>query len=159
MKLILSKIEKVSLYLGYLSGGFVFLMMVIIVIDVVKRHIFNTPTIWADEVSCYLLVGIAFLGAAYTLSRDGHIRVEVIVKKFNPLFRWYIEIIIDLFSLAFLIFFTWQAFKFVFNSYSTNWISPTLLRTPLYIPQIFFAIGILWFALQLTAKIMQRWID
>ena len=158
MSRILTKIEKISLYLGYVSGGFVFLMMAIIIIDVVKRHIFNSPTIWADEVSCYLLVGIAFLGSSYTLLKDGHIRVEAVVRKLNSRLRWYVEIIIDFFSLAFLIFFSWQACKFAFHSYSTDWISSTLLRTPLYIPQIFFAVGLLWFALQLTVKIMRRWI-
>lgn len=158
MNRIVSKIEKISLYLGYASGGLVFLMMAIIVIDVVKRHIFNEPTIWADEVSCYLLVGISFLGAAYTLTLDGHIRVEAVIRYLNPGPRRYLEIVIDIASLAFLIFFSWQAFKLVFNSYATNWISSTLLRTPLFIPQIFFAIGLLWFALQLLVKILRHWV-
>ena len=158
MSRVLSKIEKISLYLGYLSGFLVFLMMAIIVLDVVKRHIFSSPTIWADEVSCYLLVGISFLGASYTLLQDGHIRVEAVIRKFNPRIRWYVELVIDFFSLAFLIFFSWQAFKFVIHSYSTDWISSTLLRTPLYIPQTFFAVGLLWFVLQLMVKILRRWI-
>jgi len=159
MNRILSKIEKISLYLGYISGGLVFLMMLSIIIDVVMRHIFNAPTIWADEISCYLLVGISFLGASYTLQRDGHIRVDAIITRFNPKVRNYFEIVIDVSSLLFLIVFSWQAFKLVFDSYSSVRIAPTLLQTPIYIPQMFFAIGLVWFCLQLSVKILYRWVD
>jgi TRAP-type C4-dicarboxylate transport system permease small subunit len=156
MKLILSIIEKISLSLGYVSGGLVVLMMLSIVIDVFMRHVLNQPTIWADEISCYLLVGITFLGAAYTLMLDGHIRVEAILTRFNPKIRKHIEIVAEFFSLIFLFIFSWQAFKLVIDSYTSVRIAPTLLRTPLYIPQFLFAFGLLWFFLQLLAKILRR---
>lgn len=155
MNRIFKKIDNASLYLGYFSGALVLIMMIIIVIDVIKRHIFNAPTIWADEVSCYLLAGIALLGSAYTLTIDGHIRVEAITRIFNEHLRWYIELIGDILSLSFLLFFSWHACKFVLKSYSTEWISPTLLRTPLYVPQFFFTIGIVWFTVQFIVKILR----
>jgi TRAP-type C4-dicarboxylate transport system permease small subunit len=156
MNQILSRIEKCSILLGYFSGALVFLKMVSIIIDVIMRHIFNAPTTWADEVSCYLLVSITFLGAAYTLNLDGHIRVEAIITKFNPTYRRHIETVLDIGSFLFLFFFAWQAFKLVSDSYTSVRIAPTLLRTPLYIPQTFFAVGLAWFALQLAAKILRR---
>ena len=156
MNRILSRIEKCSIVLGYFSGALVFLMMVSIIIDVVMRHIFNAPTTWADEISCYLLVVITFLGSAYTLYLDGHIRVEAIITKFNPTLRRRIETVLDIVSVLFIFFFAWQAFKLVSDSYISVRIAPTLLRTPLYIPQVFFAVGLVWFALQLVAKILRR---
>jgi len=156
MNRLISKIEKISVYLGYFSGVLVFLMMLSIIIDVVMRHIFNSPTTWADEVSCYLLVGITFLGASYTLKFEGHIRVEAIIVKMKPGIRKYVEISLDILSFLFLAFFALQAFKLVADSYSSVRIAPTLLRTPLYVPQVFFAIGLTWFALQLAVKILQN---
>ena len=156
MDRILSRIEKISIFLGYFSGALVFLMMISIIIDVVMRHIFNAPTTWADEVSCYLLVAITFLGAAYTLNLDGHIRVEAIIMKLNPSIRRHVETALDIIGFVFLFIFTWQAFKLVADSYTSVRIAPTLLRTPLYIPQLFFSVGIAWFALQLAGKILRR---
>ena len=153
---LLSLIDKVSVIFGYISGGFVFLMMVIIGYDVVMRHIFNDPTIWADEVSCYLLVGVTFLGAAYTLTMGGHIHVETLVVRLKPKFRQRLELIADVLTLAFLVVLTRQGYWLVKDSYVSTKISATLLRTPLYIPQILLAVGLMWLCLQLLVHILRH---
>jgi len=153
---ILRTIEKISLIFGYISGGFAFLMMVIIGYDVLMRHIFDDPTIWADEVSCYLLVGITFLGAAYTLSMDAHVRIETFTDRLSPKAQRYLEFITDVLSMAFLVLFTRQAYWLVKDSWVSVKISATLLRTPLYLPQLLFAIGLTWFSLQMLVHILRR---
>lgn len=153
---LLSLIDKVSMIFGYISGGFAFLMMVIIGYDVVMRHIFNDPTIWADEVSCYLLVGVTFLGAAYTLTMGGHIHVETLVVKLKPKARKRFEFVTDVLSLAFLVVLTRQGYWLVKDSYVTTKISATLLRTPLYIPQLLLAVGLTWLCLQLLVHILRH---
>ena len=153
---ILSLIEKISLIFGYISGGFAFLMMVIIGYDVVMRHVFDDPTIWADEVSCYLLVGVTFLGAAYTLRMDAHVRIETIIDRLGPKTRTRLEFVTDVLSLIFLAVFARQAYWLVKDSYVSVKISATLLRTPLYLPQLLFAIGLTWFSLELLVHILRR---
>jgi C4-dicarboxylate transporter DctQ subunit len=153
---ILHIIEKISLIFGYISGGFAFLMMMIIGYDVLMRHIFDDPTIWADEVSCYLLVGITFLGAAYTLSMDAHVRIETFTDRLGPKTKLYLEFVTDVLSLAFLVLFTRQAYWLVKDSWVSVKISSTLLRTPLYLPQLLFAVGLTWFSLQMLVHILRR---
>lgn len=156
---LLSLIEKVSLFFGYISGGFVLFMMFSIGYDVVMRHIFNAATIWADEVSGYLLVGIAFLGAAYTLTVEGHIRIETLMERLPTKKRQRLEFVTDVLSVAFLVVFTWQMYRLVKDSYVNVSLAPTLVRTPLYLPQLLLAIGLTWLCLQLLAHIVQRTID
>lgn len=150
------KIQKVSMFLGYFSGVLVLLMVASIVYDVVMRHIFNDPTIWADECSSYLLVAITFLGAAYTLVIDGHIRVETIVERFPHKVREWVEFIADILGFGFLIIFGWYAFELVWDSYTYVNLASTLLRTPLFIPQLSVALGLAWLCLQMLAIILQR---
>lgn len=159
VNLFLSLIEKISMIFGYISGGFAFLMMFIIGYDVVMRHVFNNPTIWADEVSCYLLVGITFLGAAYTLNKDGHVRIETLVDRLRPKTRQRLELITDILSIVFLVVFTRQAYWLVKDSYVSIKISATLLRTPLYLPQLLLAVGLTWLSLELLAHILRRTIN
>ena len=153
---LLSVVERVSVIFGYISGVFALLMMFIIGYDVVMRHIFNNPTIWADEVSCYLLVGITFLGAAYTLNMGGHIHVETLVVRLKPKIRKRLEFITDVLSLAFLVVLVRQAYWLVKDSYVSNKISATLLRTPLYLPQLLLAIGLTWLCLQLLVHVLRN---
>jgi TRAP-type C4-dicarboxylate transport system permease small subunit len=155
----LSLIEKVSQFLGYISGGLVLFMMFSIGYDVIMRHIFHAATIWADEISGYLLVGIAFLGAAYTLTVEGHIRVQALTERLQIKTRQRLEFLTDLLSAGFLAVFTWQTCRLVKDSYVSVTIAPTLVRTPMYLPQLLLTIGLACLCLQLLAHIMKRSIE
>ena len=152
------KIEKVSMSLGYFSGVLALLMVACIVYDVVMRHIFNDPTIWADEVSCYLLVGITFLGGAYTLVVNGHIRVETFVERLPDKMRDWVEFAGDILGFGFLIIFGVYAFELAWDSFRDVNLASTLLRTPLYIPQLSLAIGLAWLCFQMLAVIFQLFV-
>ena len=150
------KIQKVSMFLGYFSGVFVLLMVACIIYDVVMRHVFNDPTIWADEYSCYLLIGITFLGAAYTLVIDGHIRVETLVDRLPKKMRAWVDFIADILGFGFLIIFGWYAFGLAWDSYIDVNLASTLARTPLFIPQLSVALGLAWLCIQMLAIILQQ---
>jgi C4-dicarboxylate transporter DctQ subunit len=152
-------ITKISLFLGYISSGLVFIMMLSIVYDVAMRHVFDNPTIWADEVSGYFLVAITFLGAAYTLTVDGHIRIETFVERLKKKKKKGFELIINILSLSFLVVFGVQAFRLTVDSYMSGTRAPTLLRMPYYIPQLLIAIGLTWLCLQMVIRILQRNVD
>ncbi len=51
--------------------------------DIVSRQFFNTAQGWAIEISEYSLVYMAFLGAAWLLKEEGHIKVEIIIELLN----------------------------------------------------------------------------
>ncbi|MBW1716406.1 MAG: TRAP transporter small permease [Deltaproteobacteria bacterium] len=156
MEWLFQKTQKVSMFLGYFSGVLVLLMVACIIYDVVMRHIFNDPTIWADEFSCYLLVAITFLGAAYTLVIDGHIRVETIVERLPHKVREWVEFIADILGFGFLIIFGCFAFGLAWSSYIDVNLASTLVRTPLFIPQLSVALGLTWLCLQMLGVILQR---
>jgi len=62
----------------FLVGGLVY--------EVVARHLFAAPTIWAWDVS-YMLYGVHFMmGVAFVLYTKGHVRMDLIYKRFPP--RW-----------------------------------------------------------------------
>jgi C4-dicarboxylate transporter DctQ subunit len=158
MKRILDVIDKVTMVLAYTSGALVIVMMLSMVYDVVMRHIFNRPTIWADELSCFLLVGVSFLGAAYALKTDSHVRIETFVGLLPPRVKNFVETVTDVLSVAFLFIFAWQGGRLVFESFVYTRIAPTLLRTPLYLPQAFLAAGLSWFFVQMLAHTLKRFV-
>jgi len=50
---------------------------------VVLRYIFNSPTIWAFEVSNFLFGGIIILGGGYLLLHKGHVSVDIIYNRLS----------------------------------------------------------------------------
>ena len=58
-------------------------MTIAVTWEVVARHFFRAPTIWAFDVT-YMLYGTHFmLGTAYTLMRIGHVRTDMLYSKWS----------------------------------------------------------------------------
>jgi TRAP-type C4-dicarboxylate transport system permease small subunit len=57
---------------------------VIIGADVFSRQVLGRPTIWVTELCEYSLLWITFLGSAWLLREEGHIRIDLVLKKLNP---------------------------------------------------------------------------
>jgi TRAP-type C4-dicarboxylate transport system permease small subunit len=53
------------------------LVMLSIGLEVVLRYFFDRPQVWVIELSEYALLYITFLGAAWVLKADGHVKVDI----------------------------------------------------------------------------------
>lgn len=93
MRSLVKAIERVTCGVGYVTALIVLPLALATVYDVFARYVLLEPTIWAFELG-YSLTGAHFLlGAAITLQRGGHIRIDLIYARLAP--RW--RAVIDLF--------------------------------------------------------------
>lgn len=60
------------------------LLVATLVYEVIARYVFNAPTLWSYDTSYFLNSILVMLGAGYTLSRRGHIAVDVIYARYPP---------------------------------------------------------------------------
>lgn len=64
-----------------LLGGFLLLaMMLLVSVAVFMRYVLRSPLIGTDQIAGWFMLYVIFLGAAYTLQVEGHIRVDVILR-------------------------------------------------------------------------------
>ncbi len=71
-------IDEVSEKTGAFSAWLVIPLMLVVIYEVVMRHLFNAPTGWGYD-TCWMLFAAQFLiGGAFTLLRKGHIRIDII---------------------------------------------------------------------------------
>jgi len=59
-------------------------IMLSVTAEVVMRYFLGRPLIWVVDFSEYGLVWITFLGTAWVLRRDGHIRMDLIISQLKP---------------------------------------------------------------------------
>jgi TRAP-type C4-dicarboxylate transport system permease small subunit len=76
-------------------------IFVIIVFTVISRYGFNFVFSWSEEVPRYLLVWIAFLGAAASVDLKDHIAFDYVYKRFTGQLRRAVELGINLAMLFF----------------------------------------------------------
>jgi TRAP-type C4-dicarboxylate transport system permease small subunit len=65
------------------------LIVVLVVLAVVMRYVFNDPLTWGEELIVALLTWMVFLGAAAAVRSQMHIRIDVMAPVFRmPKFIW-----------------------------------------------------------------------
>jgi TRAP-type mannitol/chloroaromatic compound transport system permease small subunit len=76
----LFSIDRISMWTGKAFAWCIMLMTVGVSYEVFVRYVLGAPTSWAFDLS-YIMYGALFmLGGAYTLSRGGHVRGDVLYR-------------------------------------------------------------------------------
>jgi TRAP-type mannitol/chloroaromatic compound transport system permease small subunit len=77
-------IDRISAWFGKLFAWSVVLLTLLVCFDVTMRYILNKPNQWVFDLA-YILYGLLFMMAgAYTLSRTGHVRADMMYRSFQP---------------------------------------------------------------------------
>lgn len=135
-----------------------FLMMLLTVGNVVGRRLagwapFFQPIPGAFELTNFMLALIVFFSIGYTLIRQGHISIDVVVSHFSPRTRAVIDCIIYFLSLGLFSLVTWQSAVYAGRLFEGHNISG-VLSLPIYIFVIAAAFGSLLFCLVLLVNIL-----
>ena len=149
-------INRLSLVSGYVSGSMIFAMMLLVTASVAARRVFGYPLVFGDEYSAYLMVFCVFLGAAYTLQQDQHIRVDILAIRFKPRVKWFFQWLTSCLTLVYTGVLTWQTTKLVFYYKRTGQTSSSVMETATWIPAVAVPVGLALLSLQNVACIVKE---
>ena len=150
-----SALRWVTGNMAMLSEWVLLAMTVIVFYDVVMRYIFNSPTIWALEMSEYMLVFLAFIGAAEMQRQKANIKMDYLYIKFPPGMRRSVDLFSSLLMLLFSFLLVRASFKLTLTAYKYGSASNSLLETPLCIPYSIVFIGMFLLLLQGIVDIVE----
>lgn len=94
-------VDTVNLWVGRIAMQLIFVLGAILLWSTISRLAFNAPVNWALEMSQFILSAYYLLGGAYTLQREGHVRMDLFYSRFSPRRR----AAIDAFTLLFVLFY------------------------------------------------------
>jgi len=148
-------LDKFSNELGWISGGLTLVMMGAVVREVLGRYLFDNPSDWSLELSCYLVVAMGYLASAFTELRDRHIRIDFIYERFRGRTKQIVDIIIALVGLIWSSVLVWQGSRIALHSLITNARSETIMRWPLFPAHAMVPVGAFLLCLVLVGKIVK----
>lgn len=102
------------------------LFVILLFAQIVSRQVFNHSLSWSEELSTYMFVWFAYLGAVVAAKMSAHNRVTV---HFQFMPKWLATTLLtvgDLLWVAFNLYFVWLSYDFVFNRMNLFWKSQTL---------------------------------
>lgn len=143
----LERISKVAVWVG---GMALMLSAIMVTIDVITRKLFGITMSGSDEISGYVFAAATTWAFSYCLVHRANVRIDAL---YNLLSRRARAVLDLLGMLLLLLYVSVLAYKAVFVFQETidfNATAQTTLATPLWIPQIFWLIGLLFFLITLV---------
>lgn len=135
-----------------LSGALAALCLVIvcglIVAQMVARQLHSHIPSSGDFIALFL-VWSAFLGLAYTMYYQAHIRVELVLSRFGPVTRRYIDAAVALLAVAMLLVFAYFVYQMIGEAFEFDDVTDGEIPLPLGWVQVPMLVGLGLFTLSM----------
>lgn len=148
----ISAMRGVAYQSGWIAGALSFVMMLAIIREVVGRYFFNTPTDWSVDLNAFLLVGMVYLGSAYTTTIDGHVRADFFYGRVTGRPKAWLDLFIDLICIAYCNILVWEGGLLAWDSFQYGEVSSGGVRWPLFPFQALIPLGAMMVILGILAR-------
>ena len=145
---------RLSLWAVWAGGAALMLSAIMVTIDVLSRKYLNVTMSGSDEITGYVFAGATTWAYAYCLLHRSNIRIDAFYNFLPVSLRAVLDIVALIALLIFMGFFTEKAVAVVADSWANNSVSVTTLLTPLWIPQIVWLTGLIFFNITLIFLIV-----
>jgi TRAP-type mannitol/chloroaromatic compound transport system permease small subunit len=117
MQKMLLQVDRLSTFFGKACAWTVVGLTVLITVEVFSRYVLNKPHAWVLDAQI-MLYGTLFMAAgAYTLSKNGHVRGDVLYGFFRPRTQASIDLVLYIvFFLPGIVALTWAGWSFAQDS-------------------------------------------
>lgn len=132
----------------------ILVMLGVVGLDIITRSVFGFSYQISEEVAGYMLVAVTFFSLAVCQARGSFHRVQLLDSWLPPRPRMISWIIFDMVSLALVALLAWQLGRFELASWRSGFSAPTLLATPLWLPQLAMVVGTILFGAAIVRTIM-----
>ena len=117
-------LDAFSIRVGHAVSWLTLLMVIVTFVIVVLRYVFGTGLIWLQESVTWMHAAVFMLGAAYTLQREEHVRVDIFYRKMSEQKRAWVNLLgVLVFIFPMCAFFVYQSIDYVAVSWSLREVS------------------------------------
>jgi len=138
-----------------LAGILLLLVTLFVSYSVTLRYLHLKPPIWILQYTEYALLWITFLGAAWLLKHDGHIRIDTIVNRLGPRSYMIFQIVVTVLGLVVCLVIVWFGTRKALDLYDRGIMDVKGVTVPKYPFFIIIPIGGLMLFLQFGRNLLK----
>ena len=128
--------DKIVKYSGYLASALFIAIGFIVSYEVIMRYLFNSPTIWVNEVSRFLQIWATYLALTYSFHKQDFIRITVIYDRLNETGKKILDFISFIFIIIFSSFVVYYGWLIAYDSLKVGRTSSTILDVPSFLTEL-----------------------
>jgi TRAP-type C4-dicarboxylate transport system permease small subunit len=109
---------------------------------------------FADDLTAWLCAASAFLALGHTFRHGELVRVGLFIDMLAPAKRRLAEVGALSITALFVLYMVWSVVRFVYDSWQFHEVAQGLVKIPIWIPQLFFVIGIFIFLVAIVDELI-----
>ena len=119
-----ARIERLVDVVGECTSWVALVIVALMATNVLLRYLFNTGSVWAQELEWHLLVPLILFGTSYALRHGDHVRVDIIYGRFSDRTKVIVDLVSALLCIVISALFIWLSLHYVQQAYVINEGSP-----------------------------------
>ena len=152
---LLGSIDAINDWFGRVLSYFLFAFFALLLMEVILRYFFNSPTVWGNELAQLLFGAYAVVGGGYILRTGGHVNVDIIYARFSTRTKALLDIITSVLFFLFCGMLLVYGGSLAWDSLSRFEHSQSAWNPPLYPAKMMIPLAALLLILQGLAKLIR----
>jgi TRAP-type C4-dicarboxylate transport system permease small subunit len=141
--------------MAYLAGFLICLMVFSVCYEIVLRYFFGRPTLWSAGLVEYIMLCVTFLGTAWLLKRDGHVRIDIVLIAMTDRGRAMLNVFTSFLSLVSCVVMCWYGVKSTWNIFVRKVMTAQDPEIPKFILLIVIPLGFFFLSIEFIKKILE----
>jgi TRAP-type mannitol/chloroaromatic compound transport system permease small subunit len=107
-----SAVTRVNRAIFFVTVWLMAIVVPVMLYEVVRRYLFNDPTVWAMELAVLLFGPYFLLGGPHLLHLRGHVTLDLVRQRLNPVWQRRMDLVnfpVIILFCAILIYFSWPS--------------------------------------------------
>lgn len=146
--------ERTAAGVRLFCGAILVALVGMVCLEALLRGVFAYSLGFAEELTGYCVVALTFAGAALALRGDALFQVHFLLDAWPEGVRRWLVRLFAIGALIVCVILAWKTRDLAFSSLSRGKFAPTVLRTPLWIPQILPPAGFALIGFFLVEKLL-----
>lgn len=136
----------------FLAGMILIFIMLSVCLEVILRYFLDRPQVWVTEITECLLLYITFLGSAWLLREEGHVKVDILLDSLKPKTTAALGIASSIIGVFVSLTLTIYGSSVTWDYYQRGIYTPTAMEIPVPLIILIIPIGSLMLLLQFLRR-------
>ena len=150
-----TSLDRFSERLILITGLGILAITLLVSMDVLMRFFLNEPQLFVDDLSCFLLVAVVFLGTGPTFYKGGHIRVDLMTSRLKRRAQSRLRVVTLSIGIAILGVIIYETTLSTLAALETGRVS-AVMAWPLWPPMLFIPAGLVLMAFFLGVQMVRE---
>jgi TRAP-type mannitol/chloroaromatic compound transport system permease small subunit len=151
----LRRIDWINAWTGRILSLFLLLMFALLLMEVIRRYLLNSPTVWANELSQMLFGAYVVLSGGHILASGGHVNVDILFSRLSRKTQAKLDIFTSFLFFMFIVMMAYYGGSLAWESLAAFERSQSAWNPPVYPIKLTIPLGAGLLLLQGIAKLVR----